>query len=84
MRWMVGTLLSAAILVWVYQGYRWWNDGTWTDLPFGILWTWLGYGYPAFAWSNVQRTILWVLGQPLAAALFLLSAVGFLIVPKRA
>lgn len=66
---IIGLGLLATISILGYQFYHWLVNGEWLQLPFYKPLQYLGIGFEGILdlqWQALQKTIFWILEQPLA------------------
>jgi hypothetical protein len=69
-------IILVAISVFIYQVYLWLRTGTWTPMPFYLIFNWLGVDLSPIGnmeWQGIKKIIIFILEFPLSVMLFLLG-----------
>lgn len=78
-------IILVALSVFIYQVYLWLRTGTWTPMPFYLLFSWLGVDLSPIGnmeWQGIKKIIIFVLEFPLSVMLILLGFTFIFYVPN--
>ena len=78
----ISGLISAAGVL-VYQVFQWLRTGSWVEMPFYLLFEWLGIDLsPLYSmeWQGLRKILFWILEGPMSFILLVLGGIiGYLI-----